>query len=150
MEEVFFTIIVFTGVILVLVLILNFAESQLLPQIDVSIEINGEPDKSIITRPGSTLLSALAEQSIFLPSACGGGGTCAMCECQVLEGGGEILPTETGHISRKKAKDNWRLSCQVKVKENMVIHVPDEIFSIQNYNKKGINIGISFADLSTG
>ena len=131
MEEVFFTIIVFTGVILVLVLILNFAESQLLPQIDVSIEINGEPDKSIITRPGSTLLSALAGQSIFLPSACGGGGTCAMCECQVLEGGGEILPTETGHISRKKAKDNWRLSCQVKVKENMVIHVPDVIFSIQ-------------------
>ena len=133
MEEVFFTIIVFTGVILVLVLILNFAESQLLPQVDVSIEINGEPDKSIITRPGSTLLSALAEQSIFLPSACGGGGTCAMCECQVLEGGGEILPTETGHISRKKAKDNWRLSCQVKVKENMVIHVPDEIFSIQKW-----------------
>ena len=133
MEEVFFTIIVFTGVILVLVLILNFAESQLLPQIDVSIEINGEPDKSIITRPGSTLLSALAGQSIFLPSACGGGGTCAMCECQVLEGGGEILPTETGHISRKKAKDNWRLSCQVKVKENMVIHVPDEIFSIQKW-----------------
>ena len=133
MEEVFFTIIVFTGVILVLVLILNFAESQLLPQVDVSIEINGEPDKSIITRPGSTLLSALAGQSIFLPSACGGGGTCAMCECQVLEGGGEILPTETGHISRKKAKDYWRLSCQVKVRENMVIHVPDEIFSIRKW-----------------
>ena len=89
--------------------------------------------KSIATRPGSTLLSALAGQSVFLPSACGGGGTCAMCECQVFEGGGEILPTETGHINRKQAKDNWRLACQVKIKENMKIHVPDEIFSIQKW-----------------
>ena len=133
MEQVFFSIVVFTGLILVLVLILNYAESQLLPKGNVTIEINGEADKSIITRPGSTLLSALAGQSVFLPSACGGGGTCAMCECQVFEGGGDILPTETGHISRKKAKDNWRLACQVKIKENMTIHVPDEIFSIQKW-----------------
>ena len=133
MEQVFFSIVVFTGLILVLVLILNYAESQLLPKGNVTIEINGEADKSIITRPGSTLLSALAGQSVFLASACGGGGTCAMCECQVFEGGGDILPTETGHISRKKAKDNWRLACQVKIKENMTIHVPDEIFSIQKW-----------------
>jgi Na+-transporting NADH:ubiquinone oxidoreductase subunit F len=133
MEQVFFSIVVFTGLILVLVLILNYAESQLLPKGNVTIEINGEADKSIITRPGSTLLSALAGQSVFLPSACGGGGTCAMCECQVFEGGGDILPTETGHISRKKAKDNWRLACQVKIRENMTIHVPDEIFSIQKW-----------------
>ena len=104
-----------------------------MPQGDVTVEINGNPEKSITTRPGSTLLSALAGQSVFLPSACGGGGTCAMCECQVFEGGGEILPTETGHINRKQAKDNWRLACQVKIKENMKIHVPDEIFSIQKW-----------------
>ena len=97
-------IIVFTGVIIALVLILNFAESKLHPQGDVTIEINGDTEKNIITRPGGTLLSALAGQSVFLPSACGGGGTCAMCECQVMEGGGEILPTETGHISRNKRK----------------------------------------------
>ena len=133
MEQIFLSISVFTVVVLILVLILNFAESQLLPQGDVTIEINGNPEKSIATRPGSTLLSALAGQSVFLPSACGGGGTCAMCECQVFEGGGEILPTETGHINRKQAKDNWRLACQVKIKENMKIHVPDEIFSIQKW-----------------
>ena len=133
MEQIFLSVSVFTVVVLILVLILNFAESQLLPQGDVTVEINGDSEKSIITRPGSTLLSALAGQSVFLPSACGGGGTCAMCECQVFEGGGEILPTETGHISRKQAKDNWRLACQVKIKENMKIHVPDEIFSIQKW-----------------
>ena len=133
MDQILLSVSVFTVVVLILVLILNFAESQLLPQGDVTIEINGNPEKSITTRPGSTLLSALAGQSVFLPSACGGGGTCAMCECQVFEGGGEILPTETGHINRKQAKDNWRLACQVKIKENMKIHVPDEIFSIQKW-----------------
>ena len=133
MEQIFLSVSVFTVVVLILVLILNFAESQLLPQGDVTVEINGNPEKSTTTRPGSTLLSALAGQSVFLPSACGGGGTCAMCECQVFEGGGEILPTETGHINRKQAKDNWRLACQVKIKENMKIHVPDEIFSIQKW-----------------
>ena len=132
-EQILLSIMVFTGLVLVLVLILNFAESKLLPQGDVTIEINGDTDKNIVTRPGGTLLSALAGQSVFLPSACGGGGTCAMCECQVMEGGGEILPTETGHISRNKAKDSWRLACQVKIKQNMKIHVPDEIFSIQKW-----------------
>ena len=86
---------------ILLVLILNLAESQLLQQGNVTIEVNGDTDKSIITRPGSTLLSALAGQSVFLPSACGGGGTCAMCDCQVLEGGGEILPTETSHFTKR-------------------------------------------------
>ncbi len=136
MEQIILSISIFTALVLVLVLILNFAESQLLPQGSVTIEINNEPDKSLEIRPGSTLLSALAGQSVFLPSACGGGGTCAMCECQVLEGGGEILPTETGHISRSKAKDNWRLACQVKIKEDMKIQVPDEIFSIQKWEAK--------------
>ena len=132
-EQIFLSIAVFSGLVLMLVLILNFAESKLLPQGDVTIEINGDSEKNITTRPGSTLLSVLAGQSVFLPSACGGGGTCAMCECQVMEGGGEILPTETGHISRSKAKDSWRLACQVKIKDNMKIQVPDEIFSIQKW-----------------
>ena len=133
MELTLLSMSVFTGVILVLVLILNFAESKLLPQGNVNILINDEPDKAIVTRPGSTLLSVLANETIYLPSACGGGGTCAMCKCQVLEGGGDILPTEVGHVSRSEAKDNWRLACQVKVKENMKIHVPDEIFSIRKW-----------------
>ena len=132
-EQIFLSVAVFSGLVLMLVLILNFAESKLLPQGDVTIEINGDSEKNITTRPGSTLLSVLAGQSVFLPSACGGGGTCAMCECKVMEGGGEILPTETGHISRSKAKENWRLACQVKIKDNMKIQVPDEIFSIQKW-----------------
>ena len=125
---------IFSGVILILVLMLNFAESKLLPQGNVSININGDDDKSLQVRPGSTLLSALAAENIFLPSACGGGGTCAMCKCQVNEGGGEILSTEKGHISRTEAKENWRLACQVKIKEDMKVHVPDEIFNIQKWD----------------
>ena len=128
------SVLIFSGVILILVLMLNLAESKLLPQGDVSININGDDDKSLRVRPGSTLLSALATENIFLPSACGGGGTCAMCKCQVNEGGGEILPTEKGHISRAEAKENWRLACQVKIKENMKVHVPDEIFNIQKWD----------------
>ena len=127
------SIFVFTGVILVLVMILNLAESQLIPQGDVTITVNEDETKQIKTRPGSTLLSALATDKLFLPSACGGGGTCAMCKCQVMEGGGEILPTETGFINRSMAKDNWRLACQVKIKEDMKIYVPEEIFSIRKW-----------------
>ena len=95
-------VIVFTSLIVILVVILNFAESKLLPQGEVSIEINQDTDKKIVTRPGSTLLNALSEEEIFLPSACGGGGTCAMCKCQIFEGGGEILPTEINHINRDR------------------------------------------------
>ena len=133
MELTLLSIAVFTGVILVLVLIINFAESKLLPQGEMTITVNDEEDKKFKVRPGGTLLSALAYETIYLPSACGGGGTCAMCKCQVLDGGGGILPTETGHISRNEAKENWRLACQVKVKEDMNIHVPDEIFSIRKW-----------------
>ncbi|MDB9722487.1 MAG: NADH:ubiquinone reductase (Na(+)-transporting) subunit F [Fidelibacterota bacterium] len=129
----FLSVAIFCGIILILVLMLNFAESKLLPQGEVTININGDDDKSIKLKPGPTLLSALATQNIFLPSACGGGGTCALCKCQVNEGGGEILPTEKGHINRAEAKDNWRLACQVKIKEDMKVHVPDEIFNIQKW-----------------
>ena len=133
MEQIFLGVTVVSIVIITLVLVINIAESKLLPQGDVSILINDDSDSEVKTRPGSTLLSVLAGQTIFLPSACGGGGTCAMCKCQVLEGGGDILPTETGHISRSEAKENWRLACQVKVKQDMKIQVPEEIFSIQKW-----------------
>ncbi|MBH30825.1 MAG: NADH:ubiquinone reductase (Na(+)-transporting) subunit F [Candidatus Marinimicrobia bacterium] len=126
-------ILVFTGVIIALVLILNLAGSRLLPEGEVSILINDDESSAIRTRPGQTLLSALSGENVFLPSACGGGGTCAMCKCQVLDGGGEILPTETGHINRVEAKDHWRLACQVKVKSDIKIHVPEEIFNIQKW-----------------
>jgi len=133
MALILLTVLVFTGVILILVLILNFAESQLLPQGDVTISINSDDSNNIITRPGSTLLSSLANSKLYLPSACGGGGTCAMCKCQVIKGGGEILPTETGYINRSMARDHWRLACQVKIKKDIVIHIPEEIFNIQKW-----------------
>ncbi|TVQ94145.1 MAG: NADH:ubiquinone reductase (Na(+)-transporting) subunit F [Deltaproteobacteria bacterium] len=124
---------VFAGVILFLVGILLVARSQLVPSGDVTIVVNDDPDKALKVSPGQTLLSALSAQKIFIPSACGGGGTCAMCKCQVLDGGGDILPTETGHINLRERKDNWRLACQVKVKQDMKIQVPDEIFGIKKW-----------------
>ena len=124
---------VFGAVILSLVLLLMVARSQLVPQGAVKITINDDPDKAIDVQPGQTLLSALSAERIFIPSACGGGGTCAMCKCQVMEGGGDILPTETGHIKLAERKENWRLACQVKVKQDMKIAVPEEIFGIQKW-----------------
>ena len=127
------SVIVFTSLILSLVILLNFAESKLLPKGEVKILINNNDEKSPSVSPGSTLLTALSNKNIFIPSACGGGGTCAQCKCQVNMGGGDILSTELNHISRKEAKNNWRLACQVKVRENMEITIPDEIFSIQKW-----------------
>ena len=127
------SVFVFTGVILLLVLVLTFAESKLLPQGAVKILINKKDDKSPTVNPGGTLLNTLSAEGIFIPSACGGGGTCAQCICQIHSGGGQILATELNHISRKDAKEDWRLACQVKVREDMEITVPDEIFSIQKW-----------------
>ncbi|NQV30026.1 MAG: NADH:ubiquinone reductase (Na(+)-transporting) subunit F [Candidatus Marinimicrobia bacterium] len=124
---------IFTGIILVLVLILNYATSKLVNTGDVNIQINGDESKSITTPAGSTLLQTLAEEKIFLPSACGGGGTCGLCTCKITQGGGEILPTEKPHLSRSEIKDNVRLACQVKVKSDMQIKIPDEIFNIQKW-----------------
>jgi len=125
------SVIVFLTVILLLVMVLLFARKKLTPQGDVTITINDE--KEVVTSPGSTLLSTLAAQKIFIPSACGGGGTCAMCRCQVHEGGGSILPTETGYFTRKEQMNDWRLACQVKVRENLKISVPPEIFGIKKW-----------------
>ena len=125
---------VFTSVILLLVIVLNVLSNFLLPQGEVDIIINDDPSKSLKVQTGSTVLSALSSQNVYLPSACGGQGTCAQCECQVVEGGGEILTTEKAYISRKDQKDHWRLGCQVKIRDNMKIKVPDEIFSIRKWD----------------
>tara|TARA_Y100001972_G_C7667549_1_gene338058 strand:+ start:10227 stop:11525 length:1299 start_codon:yes stop_codon:yes gene_type:complete len=127
------SIIAFTVVILLLVLILLFAQSKLVQSGPVKIIINGDEKNPLITSAGSTLLSTLSSEKIFLPSACGGGGTCAECKCTVLEGGGEILPTETGHLSRTQQKSGVRLGCQVKVKQDMRIQIPEEIFGIKKW-----------------
>ncbi|MFT6142496.1 MAG: Na+-transporting NADH:ubiquinone oxidoreductase subunit F [Myxococcota bacterium] len=122
---------VFAAVVLGLVAILTVAKQQLVPQGLVKLVVND--DNVMEVSPGQTLLSALSAQKIFLPSACGGGGTCAMCKCQVLDGGGDILPTEVGLLTRSERKDNWRLGCQVKVKQDMLVKVPEEIFGIQKF-----------------
>ncbi len=127
------SVIAFTIVILLLVFILLFAQSKLVQQGDVKIVINGDDSNPIVVAAGSTLLSTLSSQKIFLPSACGGGGTCAMCKCQVIDGGGDVLPTEVGHLSRKEQQEKVRLSCQVKVKEDMQVKVPEEIFGIKKW-----------------
>ncbi|MFW5773430.1 MAG: NADH:ubiquinone reductase (Na(+)-transporting) subunit F [Tangfeifania sp.] len=121
---------VFLGVIILLVAILLFAKKKLTPSGEVTIDIN-EGDREIVTEPGSTLLSTLSNNKILLPSACGGGGTCAMCRCQIDEGAGSILPTETDFFTRKEQNDNWRLACQVKVKEDLKIRVPQEVLGVK-------------------
>ena len=127
------SVLVFTVIILLLVILLNIAEKKLVPQGNAKILINGDNDKSPSVKPGGSLLSSLASQNVFIPSACGGGGTCSQCKCQVLSGGGEILPTEVSHFSRSEIKDNFRLACQVKVKGDMEVKIPDEIFSIKKW-----------------
>ena len=113
----------FLAVTLILVALLLFAKAKLTTSGDVTININ-DGQKMLTVAGGSSLLNTLTSQGIFLPSACGGKGACGQCKCQVLEGGGDILPTETGFFNRKQIQDHWRLGCQVKVKENMKIAVP--------------------------
>jgi len=125
------SIVVFLVVTLVLVSILLYARKKLMPQGEVKIVINEE--KEIVINPGNTLLSTLSQEKIYIPSACGGGGTCAMCRVQVHEGGGTILPTEKGFFTRKEQMNDWRLACQVKVREDMGIQVAPEIFGIKKW-----------------
>lgn len=125
------SVIVFLLIILVLVVIILVAKEKLLPAGNAKITVNNEKELSV--PKGGTLLNALQSQNIFLSSACGGGGTCAQCRCRVIEGGDEILPTEKGHFSRKEQLNNWRLSCQVKVKDDMAIIVPEEVFGIKEW-----------------
>lgn len=125
------SIVVFLSIIMLLVSVLLYARKKLMPSGEIKLVINDE--KEFTVAPGSTVLTTLANEKIFLPSACGGGGTCAMCKCQVFEGGGSILPTEVGYFTRKEQQNNWRLGCQVKVKENMKIGIPKEIFGIKKW-----------------
>ena len=119
---------------LILVTMLLVAKERLLPSGPVKLLINGEKDVEVSS--GDTLLTTLGNNKIFLPSACGGGGTCVQCRCQVIEGGGDILPTEEPHFTRKEISEGWRLGCQVKVKQDMKIEVPEEVFGIKKWEAK--------------
>ena len=131
--DLLFGVVSFTGVVLLLVLVIIGARRQLVSTGDVSIEINGDSDNTVVTASGNKLLQALADNKIFLSSACGGGGTCSQCKCQVLEGGGSILPTEESHFSLKERNEGWRLSCQVAVKNDLKIKIPEEVFGVKEW-----------------
>ena len=124
-------VIIFLVIILLLVAILLVAKAKLVQSGDVTVTINS--DRKIVSQAGSSLLNVMAEDKVFLPSACGGQGNCGMCKCQVEEGGGEILPTEVGFFNRKQIKENYRLACQVKVKNDMEVKIPQEVLGIKKW-----------------
>ncbi len=134
----------FSTVILFLVVFLMMARSKLVATGNVKVNINDDPENSFEGAAGSTLLGTLSAEKIFIPSACGGKGTCGVCELQVFDGGGAILPTETSHISRGKAREGWRLACQVKVKQDIKIGIPPEIFNVRKWQCKVVsNINVA-------
>jgi Na+-transporting NADH:ubiquinone oxidoreductase subunit F len=118
---------------MMLVAVILVARSWLIPPGEVTLNINDDPDKSLSVNPGDKLLGVLGNHEIFIPSACGGGGTCAQCRVKIKSGGGDILPTETAHINKREAKEGYRLSCQVNVKQDMSLELPAEIFSISKW-----------------
>ena len=123
----------FTVIVLALVLVILAARSKLVSTGDVTIGINEDPEKKVTTAAGGKLLNTLSGAGVFLPSACGGGGTCAQCKCKVLAGGGEMLPTERAHFTKREEKEGWRLSCQVAVKQDMEIEVEEELFGVKKW-----------------
>ena len=123
--------IIFLAIILFLIIVILVAKAKLMPSGEVVVNINDKKDLTV--KPGNTLLTTLSNNKILMPSACGGGGTCGMCKCRVIEGGGEILPTEVGFFTRKEIADHYRLSCQVKVKQDLKIQIPEEIFGIKKW-----------------
>lgn len=125
-----YSIIVFLIIIMLLVIILLYARDKLTPKGDVTLHIN---ERDLVVSPGSNLLTTLSGNEIYLPSACGGGGTCGMCRCQIIEGGGSILPTETGFFTRKEQLNNWRLGCQVKIREDLTIKLPESVLGIRKW-----------------
>ena len=131
--EIVLGIVAFTLIVNMMIFVILFARTRLVSTGDVTVEINGDPEKTITVPAGGKLLQTLAEQDLFLSSACGGGGTCAQCRCQVSEGGGSILATEEAHFNNREKKDFWRLSCQVPVKSDMKITVPDEVFGAKKW-----------------
>ncbi len=133
MNTILLGVVAFTFVILALVVLLLVARSRLVPSGAVKIIINGGGEHDIETAAGSTLLNTLAAEKIFIPSACGGGGTCGVCKVKVMAGGGALLPTEESHITRGEAREGWRLSCQVKVKQDTEIEVEEELFEVRRW-----------------
>ncbi|MFM2486341.1 NADH:ubiquinone reductase (Na(+)-transporting) subunit F [Celerinatantimonas yamalensis] len=131
--EIVLGVAMFTVIVLALVVMILFAKSKLVSAGNVTIEINGDPDKTLIAQPGSKLLGALANSGVFVSSACGGGGSCGQCRVVIREGGGDILPTELDHISKRDARNGCRLSCQVSVKNDLKIELPAEIFGIKKW-----------------
>ncbi|MBG57019.1 MAG: NADH:ubiquinone reductase (Na(+)-transporting) subunit F [Porticoccus sp.] len=129
--EIILGVVMFTVVVLALVAFILAARSQLVSSGDVTIDINGE--KKITVAAGNKLLQTLSNAGLFLPSACGGGGTCAQCKCIVLDGGGAMLPTEESHFTRREAKEGWRLSCQTPVKQDMRVEVPEDVFGVKQW-----------------
>ncbi|MDB9789284.1 NADH:ubiquinone reductase (Na(+)-transporting) subunit F [Gammaproteobacteria bacterium] len=123
----------FTVVVMLLVSLILVARARLVSSGDVQIEINGDPERTLTVPAGGKLLNTLADAGIFLSSACGGGGTCAQCKCQIVDGGGSMLPTEEGHFTRGQRRGNWRLSCQVAVKQDMKIEVAPEFFGVKQW-----------------
>ena len=123
---------VFTGVIVLLVVLLSVISKRLSPGGNVTIAVN-DGKKSLTTEPGQTLLSALIGAQVFVPSACGGGGTCGMCKCKVTEGGGDILATEIGFIKKPERREGVRMACQVKIREDMQIEVPEEVLDVKKW-----------------
>jgi Na+-transporting NADH:ubiquinone oxidoreductase subunit F len=136
MNTILFGMLGFTAIIVVLTVVLLIVKARLLPGGTVKIGINGDPSKTLEVNAGGTLLSSLASNGIFIPSACGGKGTCGVCKCRVESGGGALLPTETSHITPKEARAGERLSCQVKVKEDLEIGLPAEVFDVRKWKCK--------------
>ena len=124
-------VVMFTVIVIALVFIILGARAKLVNSGDVNIEINGE--KTLTVPAGGKLLQTLAGNGLFLPSACGGGGTCAQCKCVVNSGGGSMLPTEESHFTKRDAAEGWRLSCQTPVKQDMVIEVPEDVFGVKQW-----------------
>tara|TARA_A100001388_G_scaffold89685_1_gene64865 strand:- start:626 stop:1855 length:1230 start_codon:yes stop_codon:yes gene_type:complete len=129
--EIILGVAMFTGVILALVVLILIARSKLVASGEVNIEINGE--KTIAVQAGDKLLQTLSSAGLFLPSACGGGGSCAQCKCIINDGGGSMLPTEEAHFTRREASEGWRLSCQTPVKQDMKVQVPEEVFGVKRW-----------------
>ncbi len=140
----------FTTIVLALVLVILFARTKLVSSGDVTIHINDDPEKDVVVAAGDKLLGSLANQGIFLSSACGGGGTCGQCRCQVKSGGGEILPTEEGHFTKGQIREGYRLACQVAVKQDMNIEVPEEFFGVKRWEttvKSNYNVATFIKEL---
>ena len=131
--EIILGVVMFTVIVLALVTVILFAKSKLVSEGDITISINGDPEKSVVTGAGGKLLASLAASGIFVSSACGGGGTCGQCRVTVKSGGGDILPTELDHISKGEAREGERLACQVSVKVDMDIELPEEIFGVKKW-----------------